>query len=144
MSEERKVHHQTKRGADLALAKRQISQESHKAILEGRISLDEAKSLGRNAGLSGPAARVDKDDRSRECMCGCGTRTRGRFAQGHDMRLVTYAKEYVRGQRELTDEQLAYVQESGKLDRAKAQVAKEEQRKAEREAKKAAKQGEDK
>jgi hypothetical protein len=51
------------------------------------------------------------------------------------MRLVTYAKEYVRGERELTDEQLEYVTTSGKLDRARKQVEKErekERRRAER------------
>ncbi len=36
------VHHQTKKGADMALAKKQISPDSHKAVHEGRISLDEA------------------------------------------------------------------------------------------------------
>ena len=56
---------------------------------------------------------------------------------GHDMRLVTYAKEHVRGERELTGEQLEYVQQSGKLDRAKAQVEKEGRREAERAAKRA-------
>ena len=61
-------------------------------------------------------------------MCGCSSRTKGRFAQGHDMRLVTYAKEYVKGVRELDPEQLEYVKQSGKLQRAREQVAKEERR----------------
>ncbi len=33
------------------------------------------------------------------------------------MRLHTYAREYVRGERELTPEQLEYVEQSGKLAR---------------------------
>lgn len=63
------------------------------------------------------------------CLCGCGELVPRRFKVGHDMRLVTYAKQYVRGERELTDEQLAYVEESGKLDRARARVAKEKAKK---------------
>jgi len=47
---------------------------------------------------------------------------------GHDVRLVTYAKEYVRGKLELTSEQLEYARESGKLDRARTQVEKEDAR----------------
>lgn len=136
--EQPKVHHQTKRAADLALSKKVISPDSHKAILAGELGLEAAKELGREGSPYGPAVRVNKADRGRDCLCGCGLRTRGgRFRSGHDQRLVTYAKEYVRGDRELTDEQLAYVQESGKLDRAKAQVAKEDARKQEKAQKKA-------
>jgi hypothetical protein len=54
-----------------------------------------------------PVSRTSKEDRSRLCMCACGTRTKGgRFAPGHDVRMVSYAKEYLRGERELTDEQM--------------------------------------
>jgi hypothetical protein len=70
-------------------------------------------------------------------MCECGTPTKGRFAPGHDVRLVTYAKEYVRGERELTEEQLEYARESGKLERARAQVEKEERKRREKERRKA-------
>lgn len=134
--EQPKVHHQTKRAADLALSKKVISPDSHKAILAGELGLEAAKELGREGSPYGPAVRVNKNDRGRDCLCGCGLRTRGgRFRAGHDQRLVTYAKQYVRGERELTDEQLAYVQESGKLERAKAQMEREEAKKAEREAK---------
>jgi hypothetical protein len=137
MSEERKMDGRTKRALDTAIAKRQVSQDSYRAVLEGRISLDEAKSLGRGGSPYSPTPKtVSKSDTSRSCMCGCGKTTRGRFAMGHDQRLLKYAYEHLRGERELTPEQLAYVQESGKLERAKARV--------EREAKKAAKQGEDK
>ncbi len=51
------------------------------------------------------------------------------------MKMHRLAREYVRGERDLTDEQLEYVRESGKLERAQARVEKErekEQRKAER------------
>lgn len=82
-------------------------------------------------------SRISKNDRLSACLCGCGKLVKGRFAAGHDMRLVTYAKEYVRGERDLSKEQLEYVTTSGKLDRAKAQVEKEEQRQREKERRKA-------
>jgi hypothetical protein len=43
-----KVHHQTERGARIALDKKQISQESYEAILQGELSLAEARELGRD------------------------------------------------------------------------------------------------
>ena len=138
------VHHQTRRGADIALAKKQISQESYRAVLAGTLTLAEAKELGRQGAPNTrpqPTSRISKDDRSRECMCGCGSRTKGRFAQGHDMRLATYAKEYVRGERDLSPEQLEYVEHSGKLERAREQIAREEERRRERIARKTERQG---
>lgn len=48
------IHHATRRGADMSLAKREISQESHAAVLAGRISLAEARDLGRENGPDGP------------------------------------------------------------------------------------------
>jgi sRNA-binding protein len=53
---------------------------------------------------------------------------------------VTFAKQYVRGERQLTDEQMEYVATSGKLERARIQVQKEDERARERVAKQAAKQ----
>lgn len=76
-----------------------------------------------------PVSRISKDDRRRECMCGCGKTTRGRFAIGHDQRLLKFAYEHLRGKRELTEEQLAYVQdETDKLKRARKRVEGEEQK----------------
>ncbi len=135
---EQKIDGRTKRALDTAIVKKQVSQESYRAVLEGRIDLKAAKDLGRNAGPSGPAVRVDKNDRSRDCLCGCGNRTRGgRFAPGHDQRMVTLAKAHVRGEADLTDEQMEYVEASGKVDRARLQVEKEEQKRQEAAAKKA-------
>jgi hypothetical protein len=132
------VHHQTKRAADMSLAKKQISPDSHRAVIAGDLFLDEARELGRDAGPGGPVVRVNKADRSRECLCSCGNRTKGgRFVPGHDMRLVTYAKEYVRGERELTPEQMEYVEQSGKLERVREQVAKEQAKEQARVQKKA-------
>jgi hypothetical protein len=51
------------------------------------------------------------------------------------MRLVTYAKEHIRGERELTGEQLEYVHQSGKLDRPRKQVEKEEEKRQRKDAK---------
>ena len=77
-------------------------------------------------------SRISKDDRLSACLCSCGKLVKNRFAAGHDMRLVTYAKEYVRKERELTEEQMAYLRESGKRERAKAQVEKEDARNREK------------
>jgi len=166
-----KVHHQTERGARIALAKEQISRASYEAILAGTLSLAEGRELGRERGphdtgqaSSGheegrrtgprrasvedsadrppqPVSRISKDDRPRACMCACGTRTKGgRFAPGHDVRMVSYAKEYLRAERELTDEQLAYVRESGKLDRARKRLAKEYRKRQQRAARRTERQ----
>jgi hypothetical protein len=135
------VHHAAKRGADMSLARKEISPDSHKAVHEGRISLEEARELGRNAAPSGPAVRADKNDRSRPCLCACGEVSKaGRFKPGHDMRMVTLAKAHVRGEADLTDEQMEYVQESGKLDRARLQVEKEEHKREEKTQQKAERQ----
>jgi hypothetical protein len=164
-----KVHHQTERGARIALAKRLISQESYEAILRGELSLAEAREFWRDRGPDGtgqvssgheegrktpgrssaggtdeppqPVSRTSKKDRSRLCMCACGTRTKGgRFAPGHDVRMVSCAKEYLRGERELTDEQMSYVRDSGKLERARTRLAEEERRRREQAARKAERQ----
>jgi hypothetical protein len=45
-----KVHHQTERGARIALAKKQISRASYEAILRGELSLVQARELGRDRG----------------------------------------------------------------------------------------------
>ncbi len=136
--ENTKVDGRTKRALDTAIAKRQVSQESYRAVLEGRIDLKTAKDLGREGSPFGPVVRADKNDRSRPCLCGCGRTTKSIFAQGHDMRMVTLAKAHVRGEAELTEEQLEYVEESGKLERAKVRVGEEDRKRREREAKAAA------
>ena len=46
------------------------------------------------------------------------------------------AREYVLGERELTDEQLEYVEQSGKLEQAKARIEAEEHKRQEKIAKK--------
>ena len=62
-------------------------------------------------------------------MCGCGRTTSGRFAIGYDQRLLKFAYEHLRGKRELTEEQLAYLRdETDKLGRARARVEREEQK----------------
>ena len=155
------VHHQTRKAADIALAKRTISRASYDALLAGEISLQAARDLGREGGPRAsdvsvrpgtatqtsrsaagggadapprPPSRISKDDRSRLCICGCQRPTRGRFAPGHDQRLLKYAYEYVRGERELTEEQLEYVRdETDKLERARKRVERED-RKAEKKA----------
>lgn len=131
MTEEKKVNGNTKLGADLALKRKTISEESYKAVLAGDISLQEAKDLGRNVGPTGPAVRVNKDDRTRLCMCGCGKSTRGRFAIGHDARVKGWI---IRAVREgtvdkLTDEQREYGEERDLFRLTRERMAAEEDRK---------------
>lgn len=154
------IHHQTRRGADLAFAKRLISRESHAAVLAGTLSLAEAKALGRDRGpdttrasdgpesatgtqgagspQDGPdtppqsTSRISKDDTLSPCLCGCGELVARRFKPGHDMRMVSLAKAYLRGEAEPSEEQLAYLEESGKLERARQQIEKEQVRRQER------------
>src|SRR5215207_6036496 len=45
-----KVHGNTKKAADIALAKRLISRSSYDAILRGELSLADGKALGRGRG----------------------------------------------------------------------------------------------
>jgi hypothetical protein len=163
MMQHRKLDGRTKRALDTAIAKRQVSQESYRAVLAGEITLQEAKAIGRDGappadtargssgpetdtGISGgasamggrdgtdtppqPVSRISKNDKTRLCMCGCGRATSGRFAVGHDQRLLKFAYEHLKGERELTGEQLAYVRdETNKLERAKARVERGDQRK---------------
>jgi hypothetical protein len=73
---------------------------------------------------------VDKNDRTRPCIACGGTTKGGRFHPGCDAKMHRLAREYVRGERDLIEEQLAYLRESGKLERAKARVAEEDRQKA--------------
>ena len=52
------VHHQTRKAADIALAKRTISRASYDAILAGEISLQAARDLGREGGPTPADASV--------------------------------------------------------------------------------------
>lgn len=144
---EQQIHHQTRRGADLAIARKQISQESHTAVLAGTLSLDDAKELGRDRGPHGEpvGSRISKDtgEGRAPCLCGCGEIPRSKtaaFVQGHDPRMVTLAKSYVRGEAEPTEEQMEYLESSGKLQRARDRVAEEDRREQERIAAKTEKQ----
>ena len=143
MSEAHTIDGRTKRALDTAIAKQQVSRESYRAVLEGRLRLAEAKELGRDHGPDGPTkptTRISKDDRTRECIA-CGGLTKGgRFHPGCDAKMHRLAREYIRGERELTDEQLAYVRdETDKLERAHRRVAEEDAKRREREAKQARK-----
>jgi hypothetical protein len=79
-----KVHHQTERGARIALAKKQISQESYEAILQGELSLAETRKLGcdrgphdtgqasggENEARTGPrSVRADDTQSGAYCLC---------------------------------------------------------------------------
>ena len=113
---ERDVHHQTKRGARLALTRNRISQESYEAVLVGEITLQRAKKLGPNKTPDGmqKASKAPRRE-PRPCLCGCGGMTSGgRFLPGHQVRLVSTVKRQLRTDpilASLTEEQRAYARE---------------------------------
>ena len=125
-----KVHHNTRKAAELALAKRLISRSSYEAILRGELSLAEAKELGPDRGphdtgqaSGGPGTATETPRRSRtprRCMCSCGGMTKGgRFLPGHDAilrsELVAQIKKgdvLLRSER-ITPEQRRYAVEGG-------------------------------
>ena len=119
-AEAERVHGNTKKAADTALAKRAISRESHRAVHEGRVTLAEAHELGRDGSPYGPAVRADKNDRSRLCLCGCQEYTRGgRFVPGHDTKMFRVAREHLTEGRELTHDQSEHLETSGKMGRVR-------------------------
>jgi hypothetical protein len=129
---EQKVHGNTRKAAEMALAKRLISRSSYGAILAGTLTLAEAKSLGRDRGphdtgqaSDGPGTATETPRRSRtarRCMCSCGQRPRSPrslFVQGHDAilrsELVAQIKKgdvLLRSER-ITPEQRRYAVERG-------------------------------
>jgi hypothetical protein len=126
---ERKIDGRTKRAADMALAKMQISQESCEAILAGTLTLAEAKELGhdRRPHDTGQASNGHEEGRKapregrtlRRCICSCGGETRGgRFLPGHDQRLFGELKRnlekdpLLRNER-FDEEQREYARERG-------------------------------
>ena len=143
MTDETNVHHATRKGADMSLARREISQDSYRAIHEGRITLAEARELGRQGSPYGPAPKlVNKDDRTptaTPCLCGCGVMVARRFAPGHDAKMLRVAREHILNGRELTHDQSEYLETSGKMGRVRAKLAEEERERHERAAKKAGK-----
>lgn len=132
-----KVNGNTLKAARVAVAKKEISADSFRAIESGSLSLAEARELGRNIGPAGPAVRVNKNDRSRPCLCQCGETTSGSlFRQGHDMRVFRLLREHLTEGRELPSEVVEYAEQSGKMARVKARLAEEDRRRAEKEANK--------
>jgi hypothetical protein len=130
---EMKVHHQTERGARIALAKEQISRASYEATLRGELSLAEARELGRDRGpddtgqpSSGRGEATERPPEGRElsrtdtgaCLCGCGEPVKNRFRPGHDMRLFGELKRnlvkdpLLRNER-FTEAQREYARERG-------------------------------
>jgi hypothetical protein len=68
-----KVHHQTERGARIALAKKHISRASYEAVLAGTLTLGEARELGRDRGpddtdqaINGPGMATEAPRKGRE------------------------------------------------------------------------------
>ena len=135
------VHHQTKRGADLALAKKAISPDSHRAVHEGRISLEEARELGREGTPFGPAPKtMSKNEKGQPCWCGCGswTKPNRRWLPGHDQRAKGIITRAVREgkQDELPDRLREYAAERDLIQQTHQRMAQEDRRRAEKEANK--------
>lgn len=134
MNEEAKVHGNTKKAADMALAKKAISPDSHKAVYEDRIDLDEARSLGREGSPFGPVPKIiSKNDRTPTktvCLCDCGQLVPRMFAPGHDARMFRVAREHLTEGRDLTDEQREYLETSGKMERVRSKLAEADQKAA--------------
>ena len=135
-----KIDGRARRAADIALAKRQISPASYRALVEegGRITLQQAKELGRDRGPDGAiqghgdqetatetVGRTSAEDgiERAPCLCGCGQAPKGkkaRFLMGHDNRLFGELKRNLRSDPLLrnarfTDEQREYARERGLL-----------------------------
>jgi hypothetical protein len=136
--ENQKIEGRTKRALDMAIARKQVSQESYRAVLAGALTLQEAKAMGRDGtpatdaaeGRSGPGTatetlgrggREDTNAPARRCLCGCGQTPKGqesRFLMGHDARLHGEIKRnlerdpLLRNER-FTDAQRAYARERG-------------------------------
>jgi hypothetical protein len=124
-----KVDGRTKRALDMAIARKQVSQESYRAVIRGELSLQEAKELGRDRrpddtgrASHGPgrASERPREGRTpRPCLCSCGGITKGgRFLPGHDARLHGELKRQLRSDPLLrsdkfTDEQRRYAVERG-------------------------------
>ena len=133
-----KLDGRTKRALDMAIARKQVSQESYRAVLAGTLTLQRAKELGRSGaptdttqGSSGPGRGQETagtpqeqptdapQGTGRSCLCGCGETTRGgRFKPGHDARLHGELKRnlekdpLLRNER-FTEEQRSYACERG-------------------------------
>ena len=140
ITEANAVHHATKKAADMSLAKKAISPDSHAAVHEGRITLEEARELGREGSPYGPAKRtVSKNDRTPNktpCLCGCGELVPRNFKAGHDMVMFRVAREHLTEGRKLSSEQAEYLETSGKMARVRFRLAEEDRRRAEKEANK--------
>ena len=146
--EQPRVHGSTRKAADMDLAKKAISPDSHRAIYEGRITLEEARQLGREGSPFGPAKKiVSKNDRTQECWCGvCGQQTSPgrRFRAGHDQRAKGMIVKAVReGTLDRLSEKLQeYAAERDLVRQTEQRMADEEAKKVEKAKQKATKKAE--
>jgi hypothetical protein len=159
MTEEKKIDGRTKRALDMAIARKQVSQGSYRAVIRGEISLADAKAIGRDGapatdapeGRSGletatgtprsdsaeqdmdtppaPKSRISKNGRSRLYLCGCQ-----QYAAGGLFR-VGHGMAMFRVARE-------YLEESGKMERVRARLAEEERKRQKKEGRAAERKGE--
>jgi hypothetical protein len=136
-----KVHGNTKKAADMALARREISRESHKAVHEGKITLAEARELERDRRPDGTGQASGGHEERRKtpregrtpwrCLCSCGGMTKGgRFLPGHDHRLYSELKRNVQNDPLLRNERFNDTQRRYAVERGLAgpEVLPEEER----------------
>ena len=132
-----KIDSRTERALDMAIAHKQVSQESYRAVLAVTLTLREAKTIGRDGApatdaaqaISGPettmeitrSAGTDNGADRTPCLCGCGQTPLGkksRSIQGYDARLHGELKRnlvkdpLLRNER-FTEEQRSYAGERG-------------------------------
>ena len=123
-----RIDGRTKRALDMAIARKQVSQESYRAVLAGEITLQRAKELGRDRGPAdtpqasdGPRRASEgprKGRRPRPCIACAGMTKGGRFHPGCDQKLFGELKRnlekdpLLRNER-FTEEQRAYARERG-------------------------------
>lgn len=145
------VHHATVKGANLAVARKEISADSCRAVVAGEITLQQAKAYGRDLDRHGNPVKSETPKKASKksteptltpCLCGCGELVAKRFKAGHDMVMFRVAREHLTEGREITDAQREYLETSGKMQRVKDKLAANEAKRQERIAAKAQKQRE--
>lgn len=96
-----------------------------------------------------PKSRLDKYSANAvECLCGCGQKPSGkkaRWVQGHDARSLSWCRKLLTGElseNDFTSEQRDYMESSGKLEKMRQQLEKEERKRQQKAQEKAERQSE--
>ena len=112
-----------------------------RAVIAGEITLQQAKAYGRDLDRHGNPVKSETPKKATKktteptltpCLCGCGTMVPRTFAAGHDMVMFRVAREHLTEGREITDAQREYLESSGKMQRVKDKLAKDEAKRQEK------------